>query len=647
MRFALLLIDLQNDYLARPGLVPAADQLIATSQRLLAGCRHLGVPVFRVETRVRADDSNRMPHWRRMQRRDCLEGSAGAQAPAELALAAGEESFAKPFFNAFDVAEFEAALGAQAIDTLVVAGLYTHACVRDTVLAAYSRGYRVWIAADAISSPEPEHARLSLEFLAARAATLLPSDELLRLIGDALSSAASLPSRVWRHRDPCDHQATLFEIPVVEGPAVATVVAQLRARAEQWRGCAAETRLAGLRRWGDVLAGQRRALVDLLVSDVAKPLPDAEAEFDYALSLLRHTIDHPATDEAVASGVGVQHCPLGVIGLITPWNNPLAIPVGKLAPAIGFGNAVVWKPAPAGSRIAACLAATLATAGCGEVVTVLTGDAETGRRLASASGIDALSFTGSVAVGQQLAKICAAFGTRFQGELGGNNPVLILDDIDPQPVARELALAMFSFSGQRCTAPRRLLVAEAIKEAFVAALHDAVARLTLGRPATAGVHIGPLISPEAQQRMLDLVAAGIAEGGRILCGGGIPPAFREGCWFEPTVVVDPEPNGRVVREESFGPVVVLLGIRDLAHGIALCNSVPQGLVATIYTGDTQAQQRFAAEVEAGMVGINQARPRFAAAAPFFGWKDSAIGLPEHGRWDRDFYTRTKAIYDAV
>ena len=115
----------------------------------------------------------------------------------------------------------------------------------------------------------------------------------------------------------------------------------------------------------------------------------------------------------------------------------------------------------------------------------------------------------------------------------------------------------------------------------------------------------------------------------------------------PTVVVDPEPNGRVVREESFGPVVVLLGIRDLAHGIALCNSVPQGLVATIYTGDTQAQQRFAAEVEAGMVGINQARPRFAAAAPFFGWKHSAIGLPEHGRWDRDFYTRTKAIYDAV
>lgn len=645
MRFALLLIDLQNDYLARSGLVPAADQLVATSQRLLAGCRHLGVPVFRVETRVRADDSNRMPHWCRTQRRDCVEGSPGAEAPAELALAAGELSFGKPFFNAFDVAEFEAALAATAIDTLVVAGLYTHACVRDTVLAAYSRGYRVLIVGDAIASPEPEHARLSLEFLAARAATVVPTDELLRLIDGAPADAALPPPRVWAHRDPCDRSVTLFEIPVVEGAAVTATVAQLRARAKEWRECAVETRLAGLRRWADVLAGQRRALVDLLVSDVAKPRLDAEAEFDYALSLLGHTIDHPATNEAVAPEVGVQHCALGVIGLITPWNNPLAIPAGKLAPALGFGNAVVWKPAPAGSRIAARLAATLVEAGCGEALALLTGDAETGRRLASGSGIDALSFTGSVAVGQQLARICAAFGTRFQGELGGNNPVLILDDIDPQTVAWELALAMFSFSGQRCTAPRRLLVAAGIKEAFCAALRDAVARLTPGRPAAPGVHIGPLISPEAQQRMADLVAAGIVGGGRILCGGGIPPAFGDGCWFEPTVIVDPDPDGRVVREESFGPVAVLLGIRDLEHGIALCNSVTQGLVATIYTADPLAQQRFAAEVEAGMVGINQARPRFAAAAPFFGWKHSAIGLPEHGRWDRDFYTRTKAIYD--
>lgn len=644
MRCGLILIDLQNDFLARPGLVPAAELVVANAQRLLDGCRRLGVPVFRVETRVRADGSNAMPHWRRTQRRDCVEGTPGVEAPPQLSANAMESSYVKPFFNAFDVVELEADLTAHRIDTLVVAGLYTHACVRDAVLAAYSRGYQVWIASDALASTDAEHARLSLEFLEMRAASAHRVDEILRRIGIPSSAGAATAGQVWRHRDPCDWNATLWEIPIAARSEVDAAVGRARSTAKGLRDCSARTRRASLRSLQDALGGRRRELVKMLVTDVAKPLIDAEAEFDYALSLLAHGIDHLAADEAVAANVRVRYCPVGVVGLITPWNNPLAIPLGKLAPALGFGNAVVWKPALAGSRIAACLAEMLVDAGCGDALSILTGDADTGLCLASSKGLDALSFTGSTAVGERLAKICAVLGTRFQGELGGNNPVLILDDVDPEAVAHELAPAMFSFSGQRCTAPRRLLIAEAIMKRFAAALRDALAGMKLGPPADADTRIGPLISRQAQQRMAALVASGLAGGGRLLCGGSAPSAFADGCWFEPTVIVDPPHTSSAVTDDCFGPVAVLQAVSSIRHGIALCNGQAQGLVGTIFSADPDALRRFAVEVEAGIVAINQARPCFDAAAPFGGWKASATGIPEHGRWDRDFHTRTKAIY---
>jgi aldehyde dehydrogenase (NAD+) len=178
MRPALLLVDLQHDYLKRPGLQPRAEELVPNVVRLLELCRRSGIPVFHSMTRVRADGSDRMPHWKRENRWECVEGTPGVLPPREAGPLPGEGVFAKTFFNPFDNPELGAALGSRRIDTLIVAGLYTHVCVRAAVLDAYRLGQEVWLARDAVASTEPEHARLTLAYLDGRAARCLDMAEI-------------------------------------------------------------------------------------------------------------------------------------------------------------------------------------------------------------------------------------------------------------------------------------------------------------------------------------------------------------------------------------------------------------------------------------------------------------------------------------
>jgi alpha-ketoglutaric semialdehyde dehydrogenase len=368
---------------------------------------------------------------------------------------------------------------------------------------------------------------------------------------------------------------------------------------------------------------------------------EARAEFGYAMDLLGHAIESFAQEEMpqARTGVLVRHRPVGNVALVTPWNNPLAIAVGKLAPALAWGNTAVWKPALPGTRIARAVVDALEAAGLGGAVQLVTGGEETGRHLVRHPGIDAVSFTGSLAAGRAVAATCGATGRPLQAELGGNNAVIVMGGIDIDAVAAEVAAAAFSFSGQRCTAPRRLIVDGSIRGRFEAALVAATRALKIGDPGDESTRIGPVTS---QERIAGLVSS--PSGGRVLCGGGIPAAFAQGCWIEPAIVADPDPDSAIVREESFGPVAVLLEADGIEGALALANGVEHGLVASLFSNDPGHRDLFLREAQAGMLAINQARPAFDAAAPFGGWKRSGVGPPEHGRWDREFYARAQAVY---
>lgn len=646
MRPALLLVDLQQDYLNRRGLEPSAKQLISNVTRLLSSCRQHNIPVFRSVTQIGGDGSNRMPHWIATNHFSCVLGTLGVLPPDEIASLPDESIFSKPFFNAFDNPELSAALAAKNIDTIIVAGIYTHACVRATVLDAYRRGYEVLVATDAVASADPSHARLTLDYLQGRAARCMNIEEISEYLAapNTGTQNSTHPQKVWLHHNPSNWAEVLTEVPLGQPRDLAQAVHKVQSFQKKWAQTSVTVRIEKLTFWLECLIQKKNRLIELLVLEVGKPLSNAQAEFNYAIALLRHTLHELAADDA-AEQTGtfrVRYCPVGLVGLITPWNNPLAIPVGKLAPALAYGNTVVWKPALQATQLSRLVAESLAEAGLDAAAALVTGDADTGRSLLEQKEVAAISFTGSIAVGHQASAICAAKGKAFQAELGGNNAAIIMADVDPEKVAQTLAASLFSFSGQRCTAIRRLIVEAPIRSKFEAALIRATMALKVGPPADETVQIGPLISREQQSRMAALASSC----GRILCGGKVPQGYEYGCWFEPTLIADAPPDSPLAQEESFGPIVIIMTARDIDHALALNNAVPHGLLTALFSHDSKIHQRVLADAQSGIVAINQSPLVIDPAAPFGGWKNSGIGLPEHGRWNKLFYTKPQAVYGA-
>jgi acyl-CoA reductase-like NAD-dependent aldehyde dehydrogenase len=290
---------------------------------------------------------------------------------------------------------------------------------------------------------------------------------------------------------------------------------------------------------------------------------------------------------------------------------------------------------------------SLDEAGLGEAVALVGGDAVTGRLLLDHPALAAVSFTGSVEIGEAVVRQCQARGIPVQGEFGGNNAAIILGDADLVEVAADLAPAMFSFSGQRCTAIRRLIVERAVAAQFSELIAGAIAMLQVGMPSDRRTRIGPVISRERQRRLLDAIAQGHGDGGRLLAGGGVPAGCPEaGCWVEPTLLAFEDHRSLVMQSELFGPVAGLVVADNVDHAVRLHNGTRYGLLGAIFTHDPDHKTRFLEHAEAGIVSVNQARPAFAASGPFVGWKASGHGPPEHGRWNRDFYARPQAVYDA-
>lgn len=667
---ALVLIDLQHDFLARPGLAPAAAELARRGAALLDGFRGLGLPVAHVHTWTRADGSDRMPHWVEAGVARCVEGTPGAEPPPELAPVDGELVVRKQYFSGFaGTPSLDQWLQDRGAARVVLAGVYSHGCVRETVVDAYQRGYEVWWADDAIGTTDAVHGAVSRSWLSARAARVLSLDEILQRLGADDASATrigpattALPvavidgraragagRRLRRHHDPCRTDNALFDVPLGTAEDVAAAAAAARSAQPAWARQPVAARLAVLERWMAEIGHARDELTAAIVRDVAKPRRAADDEVDRAqahIAAAATLLRGPDGDTVpVADGVAARHRPVGVVGLVMPWNNPLALPVGKLAPTLAFGNAAVFKPAPEGSRVALALIEALARAGAPSgLVNIVLGDHEAGVALCDDPAIDAVSVTGSIATGRSIAARCAPSLKPVQAELGGNNAAIVLADADLETVVPALLRSAFVFAGQRCTAIRRFVVEEPVAEAFEAMARHALPGITVGDPDDPATEVGPLVSAAARDRVAGVVRDACGTGARVVATGTVAPTLAAGAWLAPVLVAGADPGSPLAQEETFGPVAVLLTATDLDHALAIADGVPQGLVLALCTGDEHARRRMLDEGRAGIVQVGAGPLPVHPDAPFGGWKASGIGPPEHGRWDAAFYSRPQAVY---
>nr|WP_315237737.1 aldehyde dehydrogenase family protein [uncultured Albidiferax sp.] len=351
---------------------------------------------------------------------------------------------------------------------------------------------------------------------------------------------------------------------------------------------------------------------------------------------------------SVRSGVGVEITrePLGVVGLITPWNFPIAIPAWKIAPALAYGNCVVLKPADLVPGCAWALAEIISRSGipAGVFNLVMGRGSVIGDPLVNHPGINGISFTGSQGVGGRIAQQCAVNLKKVQLEMGGKNPQIILDDADlAQAVELSVQSAFFS-TGQRCTASSRLIVTDGIYGKFVDAVQARMATLKVGDALAAGIDIGPVSSLSQLQQDLDYVAIGQAEGAQLVAGGTRLERTTEGFYMAPALLLDTTAAMRINREEVFGPVASVIRVKDYEAALAESNNTPFGLSAGIATTSLKYATHFKRHSQAGMVMVNLPTAGVDYHVPFGGRKGSSYGSREQGRYAQEFFTTVKTAY---
>lgn len=594
-----------------------------------------------------------MPHWRESQKLICIKGTWGAAAPIELTPLESEKIIQKSFFSGFETGELDGYLKGLQVDDLVIAGLYTHACVRSTALDAYAKGYSVNIALDAIASPEPLHAEITRGYLEKRGIPFVRTDAILKRQGlrpdEKGSKTESDRSDQDGQRQSTNHpegEKQLYD-PYAsdELKDIDAVISSLSDPWGKWMNLSIRDRANFLERWHDALLAERDHWISDIVKEIGKPLRDAQEEFHRAMASITAALEVGRLPNETGHGFEVCYRPLGTIAIITPWNNPIAIPIGKIVPALLFGNAIVWKPSPYANRIAGLLADSLYQAGIPTgLVQILPGGAELVRELIRHPKVSAVSLTGSQNTGRTVAAICNAYAKPLQAELGGNNAVIVRPDADLATVVPGLVKSAFGFSGQRCTAIRRFIVDRSIAKPFIRFFKEETEKLVQAMPQDIQCDIGPLISEKHRQTVDSKVRNAIQKGANCVFTAETPELPLSNRWYPPTILQTDDNLSEIVQQETFGPVAVIQIAEDLIDGIRLANEVRQGLVAGLIGGTTEDKAIFLERAQAGILNVGNPIMSLDMRAPFCGWKESAIGTPEHGRWDREFFSRVQVVY---
>ncbi len=426
---------------------------------------------------------------------------------------------------------------------------------------------------------------------------------------------------------------------------VAAAVDSARTAQRAWGALPAPERATALSRVAGEVEAASRELTELGIVEVGKPRSEMAGEVQRGVAILRYysgAVLDPEGD-ALPSPDGKsllfsRRLPHGVAGLVTPWNFPVAIPLWKLAPALAYGNAAVWKPAPAATAVAELLDEILQRCLPTGVLRVVPGDAATGAALVNT--VDLVSFTGSSDVGASIARRGAERQIPVQAEMGGQNASIVLPDADFVRAAGLVAASAMGYAGQKCTATSRVIVVEGAED-FVEALVEAVRALEVADPDDAATAVGPVISDVAREKALAAVCRACEDGGRVIAGGA--PLFEEGYFMEPTLVADLDPSSQLCQEEVFGPVAAVLSARNLDHAIDIANGVRFGLVSSVYTSDLDSAMESLARLDTGLVRVNAPTSGVDFYAPFGGAGASGYGMKEQGKAAAHFYTKSQTV----
>jgi alpha-ketoglutaric semialdehyde dehydrogenase len=459
----------------------------------------------------------------------------------------------------------------------------------------------------------------------------------------------------FRSVNPARPDDVVGEYPVHDAAAVDAAVAAAAEAQRAWRRLPVPARADVIAAAGAVLARDKDALTDLVAHEAGKVLVEAGGDVQEAVDMAHFVAGQgrSAWGEVVPSELGdklawTTRQPVGVVGLITPWNFPVAIPSWKIFPALLAGNGVVIKPsehAPACcvAFVAACVEAGVPA----DLVKVVHGFAEPAAALAVHPGVGAVSFTGSVPTGRKVAASAMETGPRLLSlELGGKNAMIVRPDADLDLAVEGAVFGAFGTSGQRCTSTSRLIVHPDIAGELVDRVVKRAGELRLGDPRDPGVDVGPVITGSSAERIAGMVAAAVGEGATVACGGEtVTVAGCDGAaFYAPTVLTGVRPGHRIAREEVFGPVLAVVEVADLDDTIDVVNSVEYGLSAAVYSRDIATALRAVDGIDTGIVYVNAPTIGAEIPLPFGGTKHTGNGFREAGTRGIEQFSQLKTVY---
>lgn len=453
--------------------------------------------------------------------------------------------------------------------------------------------------------------------------------------------------------NPANITETVGSYPLAGAKETTAAIEAAHRALESWKSLPGAARSEILHSAANLLDNQKEDLARTMTREMGKPIGEARGEVKRAVVLLRYYAGEGlrAMGEVYSASDGKtllysNRVPLGVIGVITPWNFPVAIPIWKMAPALIFGNTVVWKPAEPSSITGFALMQVLEKAGFpkGVINMVLGKGAEVGQCISSHPLVHGISFTGSNGVGRKVAIAAVERGVKFQLEMGGKNPTIVAADADLRKAVDLTVSAAMRSAGQKCTATSRVIVEQSVLQDFTQMLVEKVKSIKLSDPLEEDCYIGPVVNHSQHSSILAAIDRGVKSGVPLLVGGRKPAGKLENGYFiEPTVFDNVDPGSELGQTEIFGPVLGIIAARDLKHALEIANGVPFGLSAAIFTKDISRALHFIKSAEAGMIKINGETAGVEPHAPFGGTKQSSSHSREQGRAAIEFFTSIQTI----
>ncbi len=455
-------------------------------------------------------------------------------------------------------------------------------------------------------------------------------------------------------RNPARTSDVIGRFPASGAEDVDVAAQAARAAFASWSRTPAPQRGRYLKAIGDLLVERKAEIARAMTREMGKPFSETKGDVQeaidtayYAASETRRLFGRTVPSELPDKFNMSIRRPVGVCGIITAWNFPVAVPTWKMFPAVAAGNTVVFKPSEDAPHTGMLLVQVMIDAGLPDgVVNLIQGAGEAGRTLVEHPEVDAVSFTGSTETGAKIGETCGRLHKRCSLEMGGKNPMIVMEDADLDLALEGILWGAFGTTGQRCTATSRLICHEAVHDELVEMVKEAAEDLTLGYGNDEGVEMGPLINRDALDKVTRYIEIGQDEGARLFSGGqrATGEGLGEGFFFAPTIFTSVERDMRIAREEIFGPVLSVLEVGSYEEAVATANDTRYGLSSSIYTSDVRRAFRAMHDLETGITYVNGPTIGAEAHMPFGGVKETGNGHREGGWEVFDFYTETKTVY---